>query len=483
MAIVFSAGAASKSADMKIFMKKRNGLWFLVRIFAYSLFDFSNPRPVLAYIDPGFCGYFFSTIFSVIGYLCAATVAFTVFFFRTFIQHFLRSLWSHKKRIIKKVLLVCSLVIGLVCVVTFMLGMESKKEALSSGGIPDRDRGEIADGFVHISGTLYDRDGKKVHTWGHHDMGTIDTNGDYYAQETAEEAGWRRLTWTNEVIWEKELRIHHEIALSPNNTVFCFTKEIHEYKGRKVGFDVILEFDKEGNQLQRFATWDHLHEFQQYHPVVNLDVPFLSIPKNVYPGGIHDWNGDYDYYHLNSLTFVPENPLADKHPAFRPGNWVISFRYGSLLFILDQDTQEILWSCRPTDVSQRYEGQHAPQVLPSGNIIFFDNGLHNGRSSILEIDPLTYEIKWSYSHEGFFSASQGWVQRLENGNTLIADSEAGCVFEVTPRKEIVWKYYKEPQQEELVLNEPPSPEVFYRARKYPKKMIERLQKKYRREPV
>ncbi|MCX7013628.1 MAG: hypothetical protein NTW86_13910, partial [Candidatus Sumerlaeota bacterium] len=33
------------------------------------------------------------------------------------------------------------------------------------------------------------------------------------------------------------------------------------------------------------------------------------------------------------------------------------------------------------------------------------------------------------------------VQRLPNGNTLIAESDAGRIFEVTPGKELVWDYY------------------------------------------
>ena len=33
------------------------------------------------------------------------------------------------------------------------------------------------------------------------------------------------------------------------------------------------------------------------------------------------------------------------------------------------------------------------------------------------------------------------MQRLPNGNTLICESDAGRIFEVTQDKEIVWDYY------------------------------------------
>jgi hypothetical protein len=36
--------------------------------------------------------------------------------------------------------------------------------------------------------------------------------------------------------------------------------------------------------------------------------------------------------------------------------------------------------------------------------------------------------------------SKGSNQRLPNGNTLIADSDAGVIFEVTPEGQTVWEY-------------------------------------------
>jgi hypothetical protein len=50
---------------------------------------------------------------------------------------------------------------------------------------------------------------------------------------------------------------------------------------------------------------------------------------------------------------------------------------------------------------------------------------------------------WSYSapkKNEFYSSFISGVQRLPNGNTLICSGANGTVFEVTPSKEIVWKY-------------------------------------------
>ena len=50
---------------------------------------------------------------------------------------------------------------------------------------------------------------------------------------------------------------------------------------------------------------------------------------------------------------------------------------------------------------------------------------------------------WSYTapkKDEFFSSFISGAQRLANGNTLICSGANGTVFEVTPEKEIVWKY-------------------------------------------
>ena len=109
-----------------------------------------------------------------------------------------------------------------------------------------------------------------------------------------------------------------------------------------------------------------------------------------------------------------------------------------------------------------------PKGLPGeGNILIFDNGGHAGYgiptqasptgqynqgrcfSRVLEIDPITLKIVWSYGdYRGqlaselslFFSAICSGMQRLPNGNTQIVEATSGRIFEVTPEGEIVWEY-------------------------------------------
>ena len=91
------------------------------------------------------------------------------------------------------------------------------------------------------------------------------------------------------------------------------------------------------------------------------------------------------------------------------------------------------------------EAEPVGEGLDSGRMLLFDNNRKAlRRSSVLEFDPLTGEVFWSYQadeEDVFFSQSCGAAQRLPNGNTLVTESDYGRAFELTPEKEIVWEYH------------------------------------------
>ena len=91
----------------------------------------------------------------------------------------------------------------------------------------------------------------------------------------------------------------------------------------------------------------------------------------------------------------------------------------------------------------KLSGPHDATMLSNGNVLVFDNGLRSKSSRIVEVDPRTNEIVWSYQDpnpQSFFSSHRGAAQRLPNGNTLITDSGGGRAFEVTADGEIVWTF-------------------------------------------
>ncbi len=130
-------------------------------------------------------------------------------------------------------------------------------------------------------------------------------------------------------------------------------------------------------------------------------------------------------------------PLAD-------GNVLASLRSVSAVVVISRETGEILWRTEPGLVSQ----QHHPTELPNGNILIFDNGVFRPGSDVpysrvVEVERATGKVAWEYhdpAREAFFAPFMGSAQRLPNGNTLITDSPAGRLFEVTARGELCWEY-------------------------------------------
>jgi hypothetical protein len=76
--------------------------------------------------------------------------------------------------------------------------------------------------------------------------------------------------------------------------------------------------------------------------------------------------------------------------------------------------------------------------MPNGHILLFDNRRTGGTrrlgySRIIEIDPETRHIVWSYQgtdEEPFYTDIHGMQQQLPNGTVLVVEAQSGRVFEV-----------------------------------------------------
>jgi Arylsulfotransferase (ASST) len=434
-----------------------------------------NTPHAYAYIDPGSGGYLISSILTAIGAFLAFASAVVVHFFRNIVWKTICSLWNkHRLLFLAGSLFVLSGIGAILYHIFYEPAIAPFDASLS--GAHMHNASKIYDGYNLYEGKLIDMQGHVVKKWKSIYLGVIDPQtGDYYAEKYYEAPVWGRYTWDDKVVWEKNFPIHHDIVLTPKGTVITFTKEVHQYMGRDVEFDVILEFDKNGNLLDRFSLWDHLKEFQHYHKKLELDLPKSYIIPDVDRETKSIWGGHYDYYHLNSLSIVPPNAREGTHPAFRPGNWIISFRHGSMVFILDQDSKQILWRAIYNQVPDRLEGPHAAHMLDNGNILILDNGRYRKWSRIIELDPVTLKPVWEFKEKDFYSLSQGYVQQLPNGNILVTEAEKGHVFEITPVKEVVWEFYHPDKQDKTNSTDEKKwglRQEIYRMTRYPKAMID-----------
>ena len=144
-----------------------------------------------------------------------------------------------------------------------------------------------------------------------------------------------------------------------------------------------------------------------------------------------------DIFHTNTLEIL-DGSLADRSDAFSKGNLLVSVLMLDTVAVIDPSTEAVVWA-----ISGMWRLQHQPTVLPGGSMLVFDNKAGPGISRVLELDPITQEIIWTYEgtpEHPFHSETCGSNQRLGNGNTLITETDNGRAFEVTRDGETVWEY-------------------------------------------
>ena len=339
------------------------------------------------------------------------------------------------------------------------------KESASTRGVTKFDQHQAWSGYnVYTNDVntafLMDMSGKIIHKWRFQknkkcEYAYLLPNGDMLGVCMGQGV-WKVDTDSN-VIWRTRYFVHHDIEPLPDGTFWTTRREKNRpYMGRLVVFDALQRLSADGQLLDKWYTYDHLDELKRWHKPLDLDKPATEQSQK-----------KYDYYHLNTVKLIPENPHGARDKRFQPGNLLICLRNVNLVAILEKDTMRVVWGYGTNEL----DWPHMPVMLSNGNILIFDNGIHRKYSRVIEINPLTKKIIWSYGGENnrnFFSALQGSAQRLPNGNTLICESDKGHVFEVTPAGDVVWEFWN-PQVKEN------SRKTIYRFLRVPQKYIAGIQ--------
>jgi hypothetical protein len=313
-------------------------------------------------------------------------------------------------------------------------------------GLVYRDKAKSFAGYTVYSpvrghhADLLDTEGRVVHQW-HHAEGIQHlkwlSNGRLLVQtlppessEGLENTGGLtgallELDQDSNVVWEyRDLYMHHDYQrLDNGNTlVIRWAKLPADVSARVQGGhiadddpdwmwgDEVREIDPAGEVVREWRSWDHLST--DHH----IKCPLESRKE---------WT------HLNSIELTPT------------GDWLLSFRLTSVVAIVDGSTGDVRWRWGPGILSH----QHHATWLDNGHILLFDNGCHRlggpTFSQVLEVDPTTKQVTWSYKAEstmGFYSFMVSGCQRLPNANTFITEGATGRLFEVTPDGETVWEY-------------------------------------------
>ena len=305
----------------------------------------------------------------------------------------------------------------------------------------------------------------------------------------------KEVDWDGNVVWEfaysDSLKaLHHDMAVLPNGNVLMIAWERKSFEEAvAAGRDSTLleagEFWPEeiievrptppegGEIVWEWNVWDHLiQDFDSTKDnfgVVEDHPELVDINQTPAPNG--------DWLHFNSINYNAElDQIIISAPGFNE-LWVIdhsttteeaaghtggnSGKGGDLLYRWGNPA-----AYRATDPNGRqlyfqHDVQWIEPGLPgAGNILLFNNSVRRNNqsfSSILEIDPAINsdgdytlnsdgafdfgEIVWQYEEpDSFWSDFASGVQRLPNGNTLIAEAQTGRIFEITSESEIVWSY-------------------------------------------
>jgi hypothetical protein len=216
----------------------------------------------------------------------------------------------------------------------------------------------------------------------------------------------------------------------PNGNILALSSVSQDVKVPGGGVETwegnrIVEFDRQTNEV--LFDWSEFDNFS----TMDFD--------SVVGGG--DWT------HSNAVVYnAADNSIYH------------SARHLSRITRIDYDTGNVVYMMgfdMPSgDVDfgdNLFSFQHAPQLLPNGNMMLFDNGNRRdhivqtnetGVSKAIELqftgDPPTFaEIVWEWTLPEYNSAL-GDADRLPGGNTLVTAGISGALYEVAPDTTVLW---------------------------------------------
>ena len=232
-----------------------------------------------------------------------------------------------------------------------------------------------------------------------------------------------KLDQNSRILWEYRGNCHHDLSVTEDGLIYVLTHQRQdEYPGQNLTGPILEDFitilSPEGKEIKSVSLIKCF-----------IQSPYFYVMNSAGTKG--------DIFHTNTIE-VLDGKLEEKIPIFKKGRVLISIRNLSVIALIDLEEEKVCWL-----LWGMWNVQHQPTVLENGNLLIFDNSEKTGQSRILEFNPLTQEIVWSYrgnEKNKFYSSIIGSNQRLPNGNTLITESETGRAFEVTRDNRIVWEF-------------------------------------------
>ncbi len=264
----------------------------------------------------------------------------------------------------------------------------------------------------------------------------LEPNGDLLV--IFEYVGIAKVDKNSKPYWAHAARCHHDIEQLPDGRILTLgmrklnsKKTLEKFPGldmpNGLWDNTLLILDSTGSVLRNISITDAFYKSK--YGVFLSERPW-DLP---------------DLLHVNSIHLIDEK-TAQAHPQFKKGNVLLSIRNSSSLAILNIKSRRITW----LEVGQ-WKMQHQAIALENGNILLMDNRggntarpLLQDRSRAIEYDPRTRLVTWQYPptlEDRIFTNYLGYVQRLDNGNTLVTESTQGHILEIAPSGDLLWEFY------------------------------------------
>lgn len=267
---------------------------------------------------------------------------------------------------------------------------------------------------------IIDMNGRIVHLWPHvRVIGRARLNPNGTLAVIGTDNLVKEYAWDGDLRWVFRLEgegdfPHHDLIRLRNGNYLILARDVATSTG------YLQEVDRRGRVVWQWRSHDHIEAFPT-------------------------WDRDLeDPTHFNSVHELPPNRHFDSgDERFRPGNILVSARHLNSIFIIDKSSGAVVWQYTGNLIYQ-HEATMVPKGEPDeGRILVFNNGRRDEAgvrlSLIQSIEPVSGVIAWEYGSRYFLSTVAGTVQALPGGNTLIASSHGGRIFELTPDGAIVWE--------------------------------------------
>jgi hypothetical protein len=264
---------------------------------------------------------------------------------------------------------------------------------------------------------LIDMDGNEVFSWSlpgaaYWSRAHVYPNGDLLVL-TADPYRLMKIDRNSRLIWRYEKPAHHDFDVLPDGRICVLVRQVLRrpdiHDGAPILDDAVAIVDQSGRELESVSLLEAFERSKRYGDWLEKT-------------GLGEGP---DIFHTNSVQVIQRGGHTCA---------MVSMRNQDTMAVLDMETREIIWA-----ITGPWHMQHEARFV-DGHLLFFDNLGMGDQSRVLEIDPDTEEVLWSYTAKGFLSRGAGAEQRLPNGNTLITESEKGRIMEVTPSGVIVWEY-------------------------------------------